>query len=245
MKLFSSLLLILVFSITLISCQKPKKSFVIPEGHVGMFGYGSLMSKKLIETGLLGESYDGPYLPAHLQGYQRSWSFVLPTTIPGYTPDGRFYKSAIIVDGDTIVPRNLLSLNIRESPNTILNGVLYIVPLEDLPIYDSWELGYIRFEVTDLIQDYQVKGGPVYAYKAHPDFSAEPTDDFTHNIIEQSYWEIILDAFDYWGEDFEKEYYQSTAPVSPEIIRENLHLPWIDPPLEIFEELKKKYPIDP
>ncbi|WP_026951293.1 gamma-glutamylcyclotransferase family protein [Algoriphagus mannitolivorans] len=245
MKILSKAFLHLSLILILLGCKESKKTFVIPEGHVGMFGYGSLMSKKLIETGLLEESYDGPFLPAHILGYKRSWSFVLPTTIPGFTPNGEFYRSAILVNGDTIVPKNLLFLNIRQSPNTMLNGVLYIVPLEDLPTYDSWELGYERFEVTDLIQEYEVKGGPVFAYKAHPDFYAEPTDDYTHNIIEQSYWEIILDAFEYWGKDFEAEYYQSTDPVSPNIIQENLQLPWINPPVEIFEELKKKYPIDP
>ena len=245
MKLLTVSTSLIICFLILSSCKKSTETFLIPEGHVGMFGYGSLMSKKQIETGLLGESYDGPYLPAHLKGYRRSWSFVLPTPIPGYTPNGEYYKSAIRVDGDTLVPKNLLFLNIRESPNTILNGVLYLVPLEDLPTYDSWELGYERFEVTDLIQDYQVKGGPVYAYKAHPDFYAEPTDEFTHNIIEQSYWEIILEAFAHWGKEFEAEYYQSTAPVSPKIIQENLQLPWINPPVEIFVELKKKYAIDP
>lgn len=32
------------------SCQDKTPIFTIPEGHVGMFGYGSLMSKNLIET---------------------------------------------------------------------------------------------------------------------------------------------------------------------------------------------------
>jgi hypothetical protein len=223
------------------SCQEPKKSFIIPEGHVGMFGYGSLMSKKLIDTGLLAEKYDGPYLSAHLKGYKRSWSFVWPSTLPGYTTDGQYYRSSILVEGDTIFPQNIHYLNIREDSNSVINGVLYIVPFADLPSYDGWELGYERFEVTDLISDYIVEGGPVFAYKALPEFTKDPSDDFTENIIEQSYMDIILDAFGYWGKEFEEEYQNSTEPVNPRIFRESINLPWIDPPLDKLEELRSKF----
>jgi hypothetical protein len=223
------------------SCQEPKKSFIIPEGHVGMFGYGSLMSKKLIDTGLLAEKYEGPFLSAHLKGYKRSWSFVWPSTLPGFTTDGQYYRSSILVEGDTIFPQNIHYLNIREDSNSVINGVLYIVPFADLSSYDGWELGYERFEVTDLISDYIVEGGPVFAYKALPEFTKDPSDDFTENIIEQSYMDIILDAFDYWGKEFEEEYQNSTEPVNPRIFRESINLPWIDPPLDKLEELRSKF----
>jgi hypothetical protein len=223
------------------SCQEPKKSFIIPEGHVGMFGYGSLMSKKLIDTGLLAEKYEGPFLSAHLKGYKRSWSFVWPSTLPGFTTDGQYYRSSILVEGDTIFPQNIHYLNIREDSNSVINGVLYIVPFADLSSYDGWELGYERFEVTDLISDYIVEGGPVFAYRALPEFTKDPSDDFTENIIEQSYMDIILDAFDYWGKEFEEEYQNSTEPVNPRIFRESINLPWIDPPLDKLEELRSKF----
>ena len=222
------------------SCQESKKTFAIPEGHVGMFGYGSLMSKKLIDTGLLAEKYDGPYLSAHLKGYKRSWSFVWPSTLLEFTTDGKYYRSSIWVEGDTIIPQNTHYLNIREDSNSVINGVLYIVPFADLPSYDGWELGYERFEVTDLISDYIVEGGPVFAYKALPEFTKDPSDDFTENIIEQSYMDIILDAFAYWGKEFEEEYQKSTEAVDPAIIRESINIPWIDPPLDSLEVLRSK-----
>lgn len=238
-------LIYLIFSFLMLlimgSCQEPKKTFTIPEGHVGMFGYGSLMSKKLIETGLLAGKYDGPFLSAHLKGYKRSWSFVWPSTLPAFTSDGQYYHASILVEGDTIIPQNIHYLNIREDSNSVINGVLYIVPFADLPSYDDWELGYERFEVTDLIADYVVEGGPVFAYKALPEFTKDPSADSTENIIEQSYMDIILDAFDYWGKEFEEEYRMSTEPVDQRIIRESINIPWIDPPLDKLEELRSKF----
>ncbi len=138
------------------SCQEKVKIFKIPEGHVGMFGYGSLMSKTLIETGLLDKAYDGPFLPAHLKGYKRSWTFAWPTDLPLYNVDSTFSKDYILVEGDSIFPKYLHYLNIREEPNTVINGVLYIVPEADLPNYDVWELGYEKFEVTYLIQGHRI-----------------------------------------------------------------------------------------
>lgn len=63
MKQITRLMLSSALLLLMGSCQEKVKTFKIPEGHVGMFGYGSLMSKNLIETGLLDKAYDGPFLP--------------------------------------------------------------------------------------------------------------------------------------------------------------------------------------
>lgn len=235
--LLTSLMILFVFE----NCTGPRETFEIPDGYVGMFGYGSLMSKNFIETGLLGGKYEGPFLPAHLRGYKRSWTFAWPTEIPSATADGLYYKAAIVEHGDTLYPRYLHYLNIRENPACTLNGVLYMVPQADLPIYDAWEPGYERFEVSDLITDYNIEGGPVYAYRALPGFEKVPDADVLHNVIERDYLGIIQGAFDYWGADFEAEYRQSTEPADAAIIRDIHKMPWENPPLEKVEELMSKF----
>ncbi len=232
---------LIIFLLLIGSCQENKKIFSISEGHVGMFGYGSLMSRNFIESGLLEKQYDGPYLKAHLKGYKRSWTFAWPSNLPSINADGNFYKEYILTRNDTIYPQNLMYLNIREDPGTILNGVLYLVPEADLPTYDGWELGYERFEVTKLINDYNVVGGPVFAYKALPDFVLEPVSDYTRNIIELGYSKIIQDAFDFWGKEFEAEFIKSTEIVDPVIIRENQKILWENPPLQKIEALRSKF----
>lgn len=241
MKLIPYITLSTIFLLLFTSCQEKKKIFNIPEGYVGMFGYGSLMSKNFIESGLLEKNYDGPFLAAHLNGYKRSWTFAWPSTIPFPNTDGNYYKDYILIEGDTIYPQNLIYLNIKDSPTSIINGVLYIVPEDDLPTYDRWELGYERIEVTDLIQDFIIEGGRVFAYKALPDFVIEPNNDVKRNIIELSYSKIIQEAFDYWGEEFEAEYNKSTEPVNPSIINKNHKTLWLDPPLDKMEELKSSF----
>ncbi|MCL6257705.1 gamma-glutamylcyclotransferase [Aquiflexum sp. TKW24L] len=241
MKHIFNLMLYAILSFLLGSCQEKTPIFKIPEGHVGMFGYGSLMSKNLIETGLSDKAYDGPFLPAHLKGYKRSWTFAWPTDLPLYNVDSTFTKDYILIEGDTVYPKYLHYLNIREDPNTVINGVLYIVPEADLPNYDAWELGYTRFEVTDLIQGYAIEGGPVFAYKALPDFELEPNNDYTQNIIERSYVKILEDAFGYWGKDFEAEYHKTTEPFDPAILHETHKIFLINPAMEKVQELKSGF----
>jgi len=241
MKHILTLILYIVFFLPFGSCKEKLTTFKIPDGHVGMFGYGSLMSKKLIETGLLDKAYDGPFLPAHLKDYKRSWTFAWPTDIPLYNVDSTLTKDYILISGDTIYPKYLHYLNIQKDPNTVINGVLYIVPTSDLPSIDVWELGYERFEVTDLIQGYIIEGGPVFAYKALPDFMLVPDDDYRQNVIEHSYWRILEDAFDYWGEEFEAEYKKTTIPFDPAILYETQKIILSDPRMEKLEELKSKF----
>ena len=230
---------LLTFPIILMgSCQKKKPVLRIPEGHVAMFGYGSLMSKNFIENGLLQKNYKGPFLLAHLKGYKRSWTFAWPSNLPSLEPDGNYYKDYILNKGDTIYPQKIHFLNIKKDPNSTINGVLYIVPKADLTTYDDWELGYERIEVTNLINDHIIEGGPVFAYRALPDFVAEPTNDSHQNIIELSYSEIIHDAFNYWGKEFETEYKKTTEPFDTGIIKESQKTQWINPPLDKIKELK-------
>jgi predicted methyltransferase len=116
--------------------------------------------------------------------------------------------------------------------------VLYIVPKTDLTTYDSWELGYERIEVTDLINDYNIEGGAVFAYRALPDFVIEPEKDFKKNIIELNYSMIIHDAFDFWGKEFEAEYKKSTESIDTSIIKESQKMQWLNPPMDKIKELK-------
>jgi hypothetical protein len=116
--------------------------------------------------------------------------------------------------------------------------VIYIVPKADLTLYDDWELGYERIEVTNLIRDYNIEGAQVFAYKALPAFVANPSSDFKQNIIELSYSKIIQDAFAYWGKKFEEEYKKSTEPFDTTIIKDSKKLLWINPPMDKIKELK-------
>jgi hypothetical protein len=241
MKLLKNLSLVIVLVMVMASCQKKKEVFKIPKGYVGMFGFGCLMSKKFIETGLLVNQYDGPFLSAHLSKHRRSWTFAWPADLPLVQTDGKYYKNFVVMAGDTIFPQNLLYLNIKEDPNSSVNGVLYIVKEEDLPTYDGWELGYERFEVTDLISDFVIEGGPVFAYRALPEFTLAPNSDIKRNVIEQEYVDIIKDAFEYWGADFETEYKKGIAPFDSSIIQNTQRVLWENPPMEKVNELKASF----
>ncbi len=227
-----------IFLILCMSCYQKKKVFRIPDGHIAMFGYGSLMSKKFIQTGLLQKNYQGPFLSAHLKGFKRSWTFAWPSTLPSLEPDGKYYRYYYVNETDTVYPKLIHYLNIIQDSNTVINGVLYIVPKADLTTYDSWELGYERIDVTDMIQDYTIEGGPVFAYRALADFVVKPTNDPKQHLIELSYSNILMDAFHFWGKEFEKEYKNSTEPFDSLILKDSHKTLWTNPPLEKIIELK-------
>jgi hypothetical protein len=221
-------------------CQQ-KPTFMIPEGRVGMFGYGSLMSKRFIESSLLEKNYDGPFLSAHVNGYRRAWTFAWPSTLPSLQPDGRYYRDYVLAGTDTIYPPYLHYLNIQEEAGSVINGVLYLVPESDLSTYDDWELGYERFEITDRITDYTITGGPVYAYRALPEFTREPTKDYRISVVERGYVTIIDDAFLFWGDAFKEEYIKSTIAPDPAVIQATTKVEWKNPPLEKIEALKASF----
>lgn len=225
----------------LMSCKEMEPLFRIPEGHVGMFGYGSLMSKKFIQSSLLQKNYDGPFLAAGLKGYERSWSFAWPSSLPALSTDGKYYRDYIVERGDTIYPRYVHYLNIHPKDSSVINGVLYIVPTGDLPTYDSWELGYERVEVTGALQGYKIEGGPVFAYRALPAFEREPAGSVEESLIDESYVEIIENAFGYWGEEFRLQYENSTIPFAPDLARKSNKVVWEKPPLEEIEKLKRSF----
>jgi hypothetical protein len=216
------------------------KTFRVPEKHVGMFAYGSLMSREL-HARFSDTDYTGPFLPAHIWGYRRSWTFAWPCDIPFPDADGNCYREYIIEGVDRIYPKHLHFLNIREDPNSRLNGALFLVPEDALPVYDAYELGYERIDIGESLTDHLIEGGPVFAYRALPFFDKQPVPDPNRNIVDKSYLKRIRETLAYWGSTFEKAYQKSTLAVDPGIVREVHSEFWNDPPMEKFEKFRERY----
>lgn len=100
------------------SCQSDKEiSIEIPDGKVGLIGYGSLTSKEEMAS-QLGKPYDGNVEVVHLEGYQRTWAATTPNE-PDFPPVNNLLKC--FHKGDSIFPKKLSVLNIPENNSIAIN----------------------------------------------------------------------------------------------------------------------------
>ena len=192
------------------SCkQNPVKEIVtIPDGKVGLIGYGSLTSKKQMES-QLGKKYEGPIRVIHLEDYQRYWNFIAPNDLE-HPPVNNIIKCT--TGNDTIIPETLVALNIQETDGKSMNCCFFIIDEEDLAKIDITEKGYKRIDVSESIREFQVDHGKVYAYQALPEYHMEPTiNQPNKNAIVKLYLGFLNTSFENLGEEYKREFEESTA----------------------------------
>ena len=211
------LILVIVGTYTSCSSSTNKQTIHIPEGVVGMVGYGSLMSRQSMESTLARAYEDSIYL-IHLKGYQREWNWHLSlkdTRLPeSYSNRDWFY----IRDNDTISFNNVIALNIMLSENNRMNCVLYFITPDELAGFDEREIGYERIDVTDMIEEYNFTGGRVYSFKALSEYAYQPEIQREGSILDIVYVEKVTNACDSIGVDFRKEFEESTIHYDPELV---------------------------
>ncbi|MEM9078489.1 MAG: hypothetical protein AAGC43_15710 [Bacteroidota bacterium] len=200
----------------LASCQPNKKTSIeIPEGKVGLIGYGSLTSSKQMAA-QLGKPYIGGVEVIHLEGYQRTWTATTPNTLE-FPPVGFLVKCSYA--GDSIFPKWGSALNIRKNDSVSINCCFFIIDEEDLEPIDKTEKGYQRIEVTNNIREFSVSNGKVWAYQAIPEFTKIPkTDEPENYIVAKLYLDFLEAGFSELGESYREEFYRTTLPVPEEIV---------------------------
>jgi hypothetical protein len=195
---------------TMGQANRQKKTLIIPDGKVGLIGYGSLMSKKSMET-TLGRIYTEDYMMVHLTGFERKWTFSRPN-------DGKFRPQSYYLNlADTIYPKYTIALNIERANDKYINACLFIIDESDLEAFDTREYGYERLNVTDKINELNVKG-TVYVYSALPEFNRIVTNDPEENTIAEQYIKIVEDGFKD-NQDFKDEFFKTTIPYNRAIVK--------------------------
>lgn len=215
--LFAYLIFSLLFTFSACQESNKKATLAIPEGKVGMIGYGSLTSLQSIEE-VLGRKYQDSIYLVHLDGYERSWNFVGANNDPKLPPELLTYDSFYIKNNDTIPFQKTMFLNIIENKAVQLNCVLYYVTLQELAMFDEMELGYTRIDVTNKIPEYTIEKGVVYAYKALPEYEYNPETDKDISILEKSYVDLVLDAYKARGASYKNEFDNTTIPADSNLI---------------------------
>ncbi|PKA84281.1 hypothetical protein ATE92_2462 [Ulvibacter sp. MAR_2010_11] len=194
-------------------CEKSNEKPIIevPSAKVGMIGYGSLLSREAVEE-TLGRTYTDSIYTVHVSGYERAWNFAGSTNDPKLPEELLKLDSFYVQGNDTIPFDNIVFLNIEPKPESKINAVLYFLTPKELEKFDTMELGYERIDVTDSIVEYTINGGKVYAYKAMPEYTLNGIGKGKKNIIDQLYYDLVLNANKGNGAEFRKEFEASTLP---------------------------------
>jgi hypothetical protein len=175
-------------------------------GEAAIFGYGSLLSIASLER-TLKQKYTGPFLPASLPGWRRTWDVRQPNrAYYSETEDGRLY------------PDNILYLNVTAHPDSVLNGIVCVVTLEQLFALDEREWMYDRPAVTKNVQDVRIIGGDVYLYVSRPEFVIRDVKSPRTAAIRATYLEMVESGLSGLGSSFRTAYEQSTDPVPQHLV---------------------------
>ncbi|RTE54329.1 hypothetical protein EHW67_03950 [Arenibacter aquaticus] len=200
-----------------------KKSIIkIKGGKVGMIGYGMLTSLESIQD-ILNSPYHGAIYQVHLEGFQRAWNFACPNNDPILQDDYLEYESFFIKNNQHIPFEKTIFLNIIENKAVQLNCSLFFVSPQELAVFDDFELGYKRIDVTHQISEYQFENGKVYAYKALPTYELNALADIDKCIIDQNYLDLVHSSYDALGIESRKEFDHTTVPPNPKLVAPVVH----------------------
>lgn len=199
---------LIVFLTLLFGCRNTQETVLIPDGKVGLIGYGSLTSSKQMEQ-QLGKEYHGSVRIVHLEGYRRNWNMVFPNNTPHPPVD---HIIECIKGKDTIRPRAIVNPNLEARKDAFMNACFFIIEEQDLAVMDRTEKGYERVDVTQSIREFSVSGGKVYAYKALPGYTKTPVANSPYeNVIPALYLEFLDAAFKEKGKAYKKEFEETTV----------------------------------
>lgn len=204
---------------TTLGCKNMNKkpTIKIKDNKVGMIGYGMLSSLESIED-ILGRKYQDPIYWIHLRGMQRAWNFVAPNNDPNFSAEYINYDSFYLKNDSALPYEKSIFLNIIENKDIRLNCILYFLTHEELKLFDKFEYGYKRIDVTDRVEEYSFDNGKVYAYKALPAYEYNDIYDKDKSIIEKSYLDLVLASYDAQGSESRKEFNLSTIPHDPNLV---------------------------
>lgn len=219
------LLSVMLFSFIVLICLpaslsgQKKASITMPEGYVGMIGYGSLISLESMEQSL-GHVYLDSIYRVHLKGFVRTWTsyrlFDDPKVPKSNSP--RFY-GFVLQDNDSISMDGIAQLNVENKKRSRINCILYLISEEDLVNFDKREYGYERIDVTNKIDEYKIIGNnKVYIYQQPHGYYDKSLMDKCRFVLVKEYVDMITKACDEIGEDFRLEFDRSTLPPATEII---------------------------
>jgi cation transport regulator ChaC len=175
-------------------------------GEAALFGYGSLIAKASMER-TLGRPYAGPFVPCAVEGWRRSWDIAMPNSV--------FHTDS---DGGRVYPRHILYLNVKRSPGSLLNGVLFVVTAGELAGFDRREWIYDREEITGGLRGVTLSGGAAWIYVGKPQHVMSGVESWRDGAIRASYLELLESGIAAMEPGFRERYERSSDPVERSLV---------------------------
>jgi len=175
-------------------------------GESAIFGYGSLCLRESMER-TLGHCYEGPFVRCSLAGWRRSWDVAMPNeTYYADTASG------------PLVPESIIYLNVRPDSGGRVNGVLFLANTKQVEAFDRREWIYNRVRVTGELRGVTVEGGDAWVYIAKPEHVLSGVASPVQAAVCSTYLEMIEAALRHWGEEFRREWENSSDPVPQHLV---------------------------
>jgi hypothetical protein len=190
--------------------HKMQEIIQLQDNEVALFGYGSLNSVQSMER-TLGRKYDGIFKTVYLQGWKRMWNVAMPNT-------GEYKRFYFEENNQKIYPENILYLNIEKDESSTINGCLFIIQKSELKLFDEREWIYRKEDISQQLSNIQIKNGKAWVYVALDKHILNDVKSSQKAIIRQTYLDILEDAFEDLGKEFEDFYHQSTQTVPQHLV---------------------------
>ena len=162
-----------------------------------IFGYGSLVNLTSLQKTKGDSDLDSiNYHYCHLLQHVRIWNVGMDNSqqIKGY----KYYVNPTDLKQPDVF---VTFLNVQESPDHAVKGILFEVSEEELRLFDQRERQYSRKDITDLL-DIEIDG-TAWVYTGLPDSMKRFEEAFQNNraVISQTYQELVHSAYQSLGED--------------------------------------------
>jgi hypothetical protein len=190
---------------------------ILPKGHSGVFGYGSLLLLDSMEA-TLGHEYGGTPYYCLLSGWRRTWDSVMPNT-SFYTQQG----------DNRLYPENIIYLNVTSDARSVINGLVYELNDEDLQSFDAREWIYDRVDITDRLVDVAVSGGRVFMYVGAEPYLLSGQTNSKKTAIRKSYVNIVDRGLESLGASARLTYDASTQSLPESLVIEDFKDPGSHP----------------
>jgi cation transport regulator ChaC len=203
--LFSALVIILFNA-----CNKNKIQLMTGQQNtdtpIYVFGYGSLINPKSVNKTLKRDIIISDLIPCFLTNFVRSWNV----------------KDSIMSE-ELNQPIEGVFLNITESLQSEMNGVIFKVTNDEFEQMKLREKNYNYIDISDKIKIYSSQNdnsklnGVVYTFIAKPNYIANKLD--TNCYVMQNYIGIIEDGLSYYDDAFKKRFEATTAKIEFPILK--------------------------
>ena len=117
-----------------------------------------------------------------------------------------------------LYPRYILYLNVKEQPGVLLNGVLFVISVEELKAMDQHEWIYNRKVITAQLHGASVIGGDAYMYVAKPEHTMTDGTSPATAAIRASYLQILELGIGQLGPPFREAYNRSSDAIPQHLV---------------------------